>query len=658
MKRRLLVLAFAVAALPQAPLRSAICTVTRTEDSGTGTLRQAILDANARSGPDTIVFHIPLSDPGLDLSTGTWNIRPRSELPEVLDRGTRIDGASQSAFIGSDSNPLGPEIVLDGGSAGNASGVVLAGSGHALRNLAVQRFRYRQVYVTGDSNAVAGCFLGCDATGTVSMGVSDGGLLIEDGHGNVIGGPAASDRNVIGGNSDNGVEITYLSSGNRVEGNFIGVRQDGSAALANGKGVALTNGARSNVIGPGNVISGNRQNGIVLMGTGTSSNVVAGNLIGPAPGGTRSIGNGDDGLLLFGVSRNRVGGSSEADRNVVSGNLYSGIALRGERCDSNEVAGNFIGLDATGVFTMSNGENGVTVALGPKDNRIGGVEEGGGNVIGGNLGNGIQIHGLGTAGNLVLGNRIGTGRNGSVPAPNFLEGVSVTAGATRNRIGPLNVIAFNSGNGVSVTKAGTTANTIYWNSIHDNARRGIRTAEGGNRDLAPPVLISANPVTGIAAAGGRVEIYSDSSGEGRVFEAAVTADASGNFTWSGMPAGPNVTATVTDAEGNTSAFSDPLDAADVEDGPAGTPVRCRLSAAFPNPFNASTVVRFGAPAACRVRLDVFDGQGRRVRTLADGVRPAGEWTVRFDASGLPSGAYVVRMEAGGFTASRKIALVK
>ncbi len=658
MKRGLLFLGITVMMLRPDLARGGWVTVTGTGDAGPGTLRQAILDANAHAGPDTIVFRIPIADPGLDLSTGAWNIRPLSELPQFLDRGTHMDGGTQTASIGSDSNPKGPEIVIDGGSAGNASGLLLSGSGHTIRNCVVHRFRYRQTYITGDSNRVAGCYLGCDPTGTASMGVSDGGLLIEDGHRNVIGGPAVSDRNVIGGNTDEGIEITYLSSGNRVEGNYIGVRADGSGALSNGKGVSLTNGVRSNVIGPGNVISGNRQNGILVTGTGTTLNSIVGNLVGPAPGGSRSIGNGDDGVLLIGVSANRIGGPGDSGRNIISGNLFSGIVLRGERCDSNRVQGNFIGLDATGRAAMGNGENGITVTTGPKQNRIGGSADGEANVIGGNLGNGVQIYGIGTRENLVIGNRIGTTADGSSPAPNSQEGVSVSSGAVGNRIGPLNTIAFNQGNGVSVAKSGTIANAVTWNSIHSNGKRGIRTTEGGNLDLDPPVLASVNPVTGTALAGSRVELFSDSTDEGRKFEAAVTADAAGNFTWAGTPSGPCVTATLTDTAGNTSEFSAAFLVTAVPEERTSPPASFFLAQNSPNPFNPATVIRFGLRTAGRVEIRVFDVTGRLVASPVSGRYPAGEFEVTFDGAGLPSGVFILRMDAAGFTAVRKMVMME
>lgn len=79
---------------------------------------------------------------------------------------------------------------------------------------------------------------------------------------------------------------------------------------------------------------------------------------------------------------------------------------------------------------------------------------------------------------------------------------------------------------------------------------------------------------------------------------------------------------------------------------------------FPNPFNPETTIPFSVGAACRVRLAVYNLRGEEVAVPADGHLAAGLHTVRFDATGLPSGVYVVRMEAGNFFASRKVAVVK
>jgi hypothetical protein len=90
----------------------------------------------------------------------------------------------------------------------------------------------------------------------------------------------------------------------------------------------------------------------------------------------------------------------------------------------------------------------------------------------------------------------------------------------------------------------------------------------------------------------------------------------------------------------------------------GVPDAYRLGESYPNPFNPSTEVRFGLPEAADVSLVVYDVLGREVHRLVDGPREAGQHRVTFDASGLPSGTYLVRMQAGSFTATQNIVLAK
>jgi hypothetical protein len=525
-----------------AGVSAATFTVTTTADTGSGSLRQAILGANSRSGPDTIGFDIP--ETGMTFNGQCWFIEPFTDLPALTDSGTVIDGASQTIRHGN-LNANGPEIYLFGYQGRNGytvwDGIRIESSRNVVRNLIVS------------------CF---------------------GGSGIVISGP----------------EGRF----NRIEGNFVGTNFSGQDTIdsPNYSGITLTDGA----------------------------------------------------------ARNTIGGVFAGDGNVISGNRSIGLVIHSS--DSNRVVGNRIGTDVTGARAVGNKDAGIYLSM-AAGNEVGGTQEGEGNLISGNAIHGVWIDGAGSTENRVVCNRIGTNAAGTAVLPNGSAGVAVHHGAKRNRIGPGNDIRGNANWGVVIYLPETAQNTVTRNAISENGRAGITIANHANGDIHEPVVErTADGIAGSTVPNAVVEVFSDRSDQGAIYEGTVAADASGNFTWSGTPAGPKVTATVTDAEGNTSAFSNPLDATDVEDGPAGTPVRCRLSAVFPNPFNASTVVRFDVPAACRVRLDVFDGQGRRVRTLADGVRPAGEWTVRFDASGLPSGAYLVRMEAGGFTASRKIAVVK
>jgi len=115
--------------------------VTNTQDSDEGSLRQAILDAEGRVGPDTIVFNIPVSDPGYNEVLGVWTVQLLSELPEMLYGETTIDGSSQADFIGQDTNPSGPEIEIDGTSTGLiAVGFRISSSDNTIANLLINNF--------------------------------------------------------------------------------------------------------------------------------------------------------------------------------------------------------------------------------------------------------------------------------------------------------------------------------------------------------------------------------------------------------------------------------------------------------------------------------------------------------------------------------------
>ena len=85
---------------------------------------------------------------------------------------------------------------------------------------------------------------------------------------------------------------------------------------------------------------------------------------------------------------------------------------------------------------------------------------------------------------------------------------------------------------------------------------------------------------------------------------------------------------------------------DVEPSDPALPTRYALHNAYPNPFNPSTVLRYDMPSAGRVTVTVYDALGRRVASLLNDTVPAGSHALTWQATGVGSGSYFVRMTAG------------
>jgi len=92
------------------------------------------------------------------------------------------------------------------------------------------------------------------------------------------------------------------------------------------------------------------------------------------------------------------------------------------------------------------------------------------------------------------------------------------------------------------------------------------------------------------------------------------------------------------------------------DGPR--PIAFALEQNYPNPFNPSTIIRYSIPSVSRVNMTVYNIVGMAVATLVDRLQPAGNYQARFDAGNMPSGMYIVRIQAGAYTATRKMLLVR
>jgi hypothetical protein len=276
------------------------------------------------------------------------------------------------------------------------------------------------------------------------------------------------------------------------------------------------------------------------------------------------------GVWIHGGNNNTIGGSSEGDGNYISVSL-NGVSITGSGTSGNSVIGNGIyTLNARGI-RISGGAQGNIV----QDNWLGSSTE---------L-DGVSIWGTGTNWNEVKGNYI---------YENKVRGVGIGDRAQGNVVGgtgpdEANIIWGNTEAGVFVQED-ALYNTIRGNDINSNGGKGIELTDGGNTELAPPTIQSAGSVFGTACPNCEVDIYSDDEDEGRVYEGSTTADGDGNWSFSGTPQGPNITATATDSDGNTSEFSAPLTPPWPTPTPTPTPTPSPTPTATPPAVATRTVV--------------------------------------------------------------------
>ncbi len=608
-------------------------TVTNTNDTGPGSLRQAILDANASAGPDVI---------GFSIGSGPQRIVVTSELPTITDPLT-IDGTTQPGFAGAPLIEIQAEGVV-------TDGITITAGNSVVRGLVINTFRRNAIVIeNGGGNVVEGNYLGTQPNGNVAAANFGSGVVIQNSSNNRIGGITAAARNVISGNLINGVSLAPGASNNTVQGNYIGTNATGTAALSNDNGVRVFE-SHNNTIGGNtaaarNVISGNRFSGISI--GSSNSNMIQGNFIGTNAAGDALLSNFSDNVFIGNCNNTLVGGPTSApgtapgnviaslfigsgNQTLVQGNLIGlnatgtaklsnlpfGVSLWGDgivggslpgmrnvisgfntgiqvaNSGGGLIVGNYIGTDITGTQAIPNVTGiGSTV----KDLRIGGTTPGQANVISGN-GVGIKLE-HGNA--FVKGNFIGTRSDGTTPLPNG-DGIVIEDGSGGNiiggtELGGANTIAFNGRNAISVgltfTAPPSSKNRIRGNIIHTNAGLGIDLGldqitlnDAGDSDAGPngtqnfPNVLSVTAgastalidgtLNSVASSAFTLDFYVSSScdsrgfGEGAAFigSTPVNTDTSGSATFStqfpvSIPTGSAVTATATDANGNTSEFS-------------------------------------------------------------------------------------------------------
>jgi hypothetical protein len=96
----------------------------------------------------------------------------------------------------------------------------------------------------------------------------------------------------------------------------------------------------------------------------------------------------------------------------------------------------------------------------------------------------------------------------------------------------------------------------------------------------------------------------------------------------------------------------------IENGGSIIPDEFSISQNYPNPFNPSTMISYQLPVAGNVRISIYDALGKNVGILVNKTQNAGNYNIEWNAANLPSGVYIYKIEAGSFTSSKKMVLVK
>jgi hypothetical protein len=515
--------------------------VTNTENTGDGSLRKAIEDANNAAGADVITFNIG----GL----GPFVIQPRAvnpndalTAPMPITGPVLIDGytqatASPNTLASGDDAQI--RVQIDGGLApAGMAGLFASGAGVTIRGLSITRFEDGVILRDGGGSTIAGCFIGLDAAGNPAPNRGHG-ISIEASPVNTIGGTNPSDRNLISANLRDGIRLIRTATVDTlIQGNYLGTDRTGTVDMGNGihgievgafntaEGYASRTTIGGTTAAARNLISGNNANGITLVGTAARENVIQGNYIGTNVNATAPLGNEIHGILLTfafngtsalsgSSSNNTIGGTAPGAGNVVSGNKNRGIVLVGTAND-NTIQGNFIGTNAFGNTDVGNTRDGINLqdaapvnVMGPQHNLIGGTTAAAGNIIAGNDRDGIQLTGATTTDNKIQHNRIGIAANNGVLG-NTGHGLFIDQNASQNVIGydgvnsdvpsTANIIANNGGDGVSVVTG--RQNRISGNSIYSNAGNGIDLGNNGptsndanDADTGPNTLLNSPKIT-------------------------------------------------------------------------------------------------------------------------------------------------------------------
>lgn len=608
--------------------QAATFTVTNANDTGVGSLRWAITEANSNGVTDTIMFNIPGAGPHVIdvVSTLPQITTPMSILgdtqpgyagtplieihgpstniaildtginctsPNITVRALRLTGFRYAGFAGGDvsGNVFLQGCVLDGNSEGAVIGnnITVGGTVSSNRNIIINNAT-NGILVWWPGAKIYGNFIGVQADGVTPAGNGENGIRVQyTKNVEIKGGPGYPQ--VISGNKQNGIMLApngsyvYFCSNITVQGNFIGTDVTGMNAVSNKTGIYIWGGTRNLIGGTStnlrNVIAGNTDDGINISAIGETSanafsNLVYGNFIGLAADGETVLSN-DIGVIVYGGFNNQIGGLLagqgnrfgaagfyhvqfrrgyvDASGNTAAGNWFglsvstqvlgrayagveitdgssnlvggvtagarnyfggvdTGVSISGSNAVNNRIVGNWFGLKPNGSVAPIN-SYGVEIYNAPM-NQVGGTSANEANVISGCQFYGVRISGAGSYFNIVEGNNIGTDPTVTLSVSNRYAGVDIAGGAYSNRVGAtnsnfdaMNVIAGNASSGISIRDSNTYGNVVSYNLIGmnrsfvtiSNVYRGIDIFQSPMNQIGPANTIGHSGSSGINIAG-------------------------------------------------------------------------------------------------------------------------------------------------------------
>jgi len=542
--------------------KAATYTVSNLNDTGAGSLRQAIIDSNGNPGADIINFDdlngtVALATT-LETITGPVTINANQATNYTLNTTgeshcLRLNGSTTGSVIkgltcvgGGAADGIyvesGSSVTIGGTTAGE--GVVISGvSGPAIRGLGTitvlgSTFNTNNIGIMingasgssiGDGTSAGRNLIyssaqdGIDIQGSVSsftindnyIGTSDG--TTDNGNGNngiLIGGSATGGtitNNLISGNTQSGIKIA--NGAHTVQSNTIGLTSAGADLGNDQQGISIE--SANNIIGGTgalrNIISGNGQDGIRIDGNvgSPTGNTIQYNYIGTNIAGTGAVAN-NNGVVIQGANAD----DNIVQDNVISGNTQNGIHVQ-SGADSQDIWGNTIGLTAAGDADLGNGAAGMHIQS--DSNQIGDdTDDLRINYVAGNGDHGIWINGGDL--NIVENNVIGYATDKTTVRTNDVNSIAIEATAQNNVIGGTvansgnQILAATGNTGTLIDGTAGDGNTIRKNTFGtENAYTYIVRAGASNENVADAVISSVDKgrIQGTAVTGNILEVYAD-----------------------------------------------------------------------------------------------------------------------------------------------------